>query len=476
MSFVALTGEPDIRVRLQPGWRLEKSPDGDAFVAIGEFGATPPFGAWAPDFAAANERLAEGAPLAELRDAAIRAGGAHRAAAYVIFLQGLSRWGFVDFPLCDEEGERAVVLPQWDGWAPKLAAEAPPAGAELDRFACLRQGGDGWLVESPLSGGRVRLSGLADLEAPIVRRALAGSGFLAGAPGGDDAARGVALEQWEFHDLLFHTHNRRGFHRDPFGASFPYIDKIPPPPARRDRWPGERIALARAPNDTGGESFAEVLERRRSVRHYDESRPISARDLGALLDRAARVREFQTVTIGDFAGKTSPFEISHRPYPNGGASYELEIYPVIDRCDGLEPGFYHYDSAEHALARISGRTPEVDGVFADARVATGGLANPQIVLAIAARFSRVMWKYKSIAYGVVLRNTGALYQTLYLAATELGLSPCGVGSGDTARFARISGLDPVIEGTVGDFILGGPPDPNVPNPRTLRPPPPPPSP
>ena len=101
-------------------------------------------------------------------------------------------------------------------------------------------------------------------------------------------------------------------------------------------------------------------------------------------------------------------------------------------------------------------------MFADAQTATASVAKPQIVLAIAARFSRVMWKYRSIAYGVILRNTGALYQTLYLAATELGLSPCGVGSGDSARFARATGLDPTVEGTVGDFILGGRP---VPGPR-----------
>ena len=88
------------------------------------------------------------------------------------------------------------------------------------------------------------------------------------------------------------------------------------------------------------------------------------------------------------------------------------------------------------------------------------MADPQIVLAIAARFARVMWKYRSISYGVILRNAGALYQTLYLAATELGLSPCGIGAGDSATFARATGLDPVVEGTVGDFILGGPPRPS----------------
>ena len=458
MSFFALTREPDVRARLQPQWKLGRSPAGGGFVAVGPFGATPPFAAWAADFAAANARLADGAPLAELRDAVIRAGGAQRGAAYMIFLQRLCHWGAIEFALRDAAGERAVVLPQRAGWAPALPAEAPPAEAELDRFACLRREDGGWLVESPLSGARIRVAGLADLDAPIVRRALAGAGLLAGPPGAG-GARGDALAQWEFHDLLFHAHSRLGFHRDPLGASFPHMGEIAPLPARRAPWPGERIALARAPNDTGGESFAEVIERRRSIRHYDESRPISARDLGALLDRAARVRSFETVTIGNIAGKTSPFEISHRPYPNGGASYELEIYPVIDRCDGLDTGLYHYDAAEHALARIAGRTPEVDGVFADARVATGGLANPQIVLLIAARFSRVMWKYKAISYGVTLRNTGALYQTLYLAATELGLSPCGIGSGDAMRFARITGLDPVIEGAVTISSSAAPPIP-----------------
>ena len=200
-----------------------------------------------------------------------------------------------------------------------------------------------------------------------------------------------------------------------------------------------------------------MLERRRSERQYDESRPISLRDLGALFDRAARIRSKQNIQVGNFMGRTTGFEVTRRPYPNGGASYELEIYPIVDRCDGLESGMYHYDAATHELVRITGRTPEVEQILSDANLATAFTANPQIVLAFTARFARVMWKYKSISYGVILRNTGALYQTFYLAATELGLSPCGIGSGNSLLFARASGLDPVIEGTVGDFILGGPP-------------------
>ena len=468
MSFFTLTREPDVRARLRPQWKLGRSPAGGGFVAVGPFGATPPFAPWAADFAAANARLADGAPLAVLRDVVIRAGGAQRGAAWMIFLQRLCHWGAIEFALRDAAGERAVVLPQRAGWAPALPMEAPPAEAELDRFACLRRQDGGWLVESPLSGARIRVPGLADLDAPIVRRALAGAGLLAAPPA--DGARGDALAQWEFHDLLFHAHSRLGFHRDPLGASFPHMGEIAPLPARRPPWPGERTALARAPNDAGGESFARVLERRRSVRRYDEDRLISLRDLGALLDRAARARSFETIVVGAAADRTSAFEVSRRPWPNSGACYELEIYLAVDRCDGLAPGFYHYDAADHALARISGRTRDVDGMLMDARIGTGGQANPQIALVIAARFARVMWKYKSIAYGLILRNVGALYQTLYLAATELGLSPCGVGAGDAMRFARATGLDPVVEGAVGDFILGGPPAAAPPDPRRSPPP------
>ena len=102
----------------------------------------------------------------------------------------------------------------------------------------------------------------------------------------------------------------------------------------------------------------------------------------------------------------------------------------------------------------------MDAFFTDTKIATAGQADPQIVLAIAARYARVTWKYRSISYAVILRNTGVLYQTLYLAATELGLSPCGLGTGNAALFAQMTGLDPVVEGTVGEFILGGRPRPS----------------
>ena len=456
MGFVDLTKVPAILVRLPAGHEIARSPDGGSFVLKSPLGEGPPFARYVREFERANALLRGGVPLKELRDAVIEAGNPSLAASYLVMLQRLHRLRVFELPLVDETGEQAVLLPQREDHVPRLAAEPPPTDASLDRFACLRRAEGGWLLESPLAGACLRISDLGALDVPVVRRALAAEGFLETA-GGETGPRGQALAQWEFHDLLYHWHHRPGWHRDSVGATYPYIGEIEPLPAVRPPWPGERISLPVAADGAGGESLARVLEQRRSERFYDEERRISLTDLGALLDRAARVRDRYTTPVGNALGKTCEFELTRRPYPNGGASYELEIYPIVDRCDGLDSGLYHYDAATHELVMIAGRTPDVEGILEEAKVATGYLADAQIVLAISARFARVMWKYKSISYGVILRNAGALYQSLYLTATDLGLSPCGLGTGNSARFARVTGLDPVIEGTVGDFILGGPP-------------------
>ena len=115
---------------------------------------------------------------------------------------------------------------------------------------------------------------------------------------------------------------------------------------------------------------------------------------------------------------------------------------------------YHYDSWRHALVRIPADEVDLERMLRHAQLAMRAAGMPQAVLAVAARFPRVFWRYKGIGYGNILRNTGALYQTLYLVATELGLAACALGSADSMLFARATGLDPLVEGTVGDFVVG----------------------
>src|SRR4029079_12562303 len=113
-----------------------------------------------------------------------------------------------------------------------------------------------------------------------------------------------------------------------------------------------------------------------------------------------------------------------RPYPGGGACYELEIYLAVQACDGLEPGLYHYDPLEHALSTIAGMSPAVATLIDAARFSSGnpgGAVHTLVVLA--PRFQRIYWKYESLAYALILKDVGALYQTMYLVATAMGLAP-----------------------------------------------------
>ena len=79
------------------------------------------------------------------------------------------------------------------------------------------------------------------------------------------------------------------------------------------------------------------------------SRPITLAELSRFLDSTARVlsRWTSRVDLGD-GGPLVTYAV--RPYPSAGASYELELYLAVDKCEGLARGFYHYDAGGHALA------------------------------------------------------------------------------------------------------------------------------
>ena len=147
-------------------------------------------------------------------------------------------------------------------------------------------------------------------------------------------------------------------------------------------------------------------------------------------------------------------ELSRRPYPGGGAMYELEIYPVVRRCAGVNPGLYHYDPLNHQLAQIDAADADIQALLKDAHSSSGEQGMPQVLLIITARFGRLFRKYRSLAYALVLKHVGVLYQNLYLVATNMNLAPCSLGAGDSDRFAQASGLNYIEESSVGEFMLG----------------------
>jgi SagB-type dehydrogenase family enzyme len=357
-------------------------------------------------------------------------------------LESASRWVLSRFAYCRRVGER-------------LAIESPRA----DCLVRLDHAAIGLLLTQlaePVSAGEL-MDGAAGLPHESVRtllELLAGAGLLlqAGPDGTTSEDHDPAVRQWEFHDLVFHRRSRVGRNQQMYGGTFRFLGQIEPLPALKPPNASEVIELYRPDLEALKVSdlpFTGVVEGRRSVRQYGE-RPLSARQLGELLFRAARVRQ---VFEADSTHGV-PYATSERPYPGGGACYELELYPVVNQCEGLVPGLYHYDPLTHALGRIRGKDKLVEALIGDVAWVTGGAGEPQVLIGITARFQRVSWKYEGIAYALVLKDVGVLYQTLYLVATAMGLGPCAVGSGRDDLFSAAIGTDYLVESAVGEFMLG----------------------
>jgi SagB-type dehydrogenase family enzyme len=203
-------------------------------------------------------------------------------------------------------------------------------------------------------------------------------------------------------------------------------------------------------------SLGEVIERRASIRSYSPQ-AMSLEQLATFLYRVARVKELGRFEVASPDGRDhATVEVTSRPYPGGGQAHELELYLAIRACDGVDAGLYHYDPLGHALEEVRSLDATVDALLGYSCISAQLAEPPPILIVIAARIARVAWKYDAIAYATVLKDVGVLYQTMYLVATAMHLAPCALGSGSPDMFADATGLDPLVETSVGEFMLGLP--------------------
>lgn len=452
----------------------------DDTIVLASPSGSVPLDSLTPGLRAALLRLAQGGAT---RDDLARLVHAHDGPDGIPGLYvRLARWGargLFRYSVLANGRPYLTVEPLAAGWQPGRTALAQTDPVRLSRFAAWRRDGDHLVVESPLAPARILLADpsaaalLAQLVKPMsavavaallptsdVETALGLLGLLLDAgvlgqvrPDGavDDEVDPV-LAQWEPLDLQFHTRTRTARHVEQFGPTFRFLGRIPPLPAVKPLPEGPRIALFRpdiAHLRTADPPLTAVLEDRRSLRAYGEP-PIHVDQLGELLFRVGRVRRLQP--YDDTSG--ARYETTDRPYPSGGAAYELELYLAVARCAGIEPGVYAYDPLGHQLIGVAGPSPALDTIMSEAAEAARLTSDPQVLLVCTSRFPRTSWKYQGGAYALTLKHVGVLYQSLYLVATALGLAPCALGGGDAHRLAEVAGLDFYAESAVGEFLLG----------------------
>jgi putative peptide maturation dehydrogenase len=187
----------------------------------------------------------------------------------------------------------------------------------------------------------------------------------------------------------------------------------------------------------------EALARRRTVRSFDVERPMTAEELGVVLFYAFGCHRYLPVTDDVVAlGKTSP---------SGGGLHPTEIYPLLLRVEGLEPGVYHYEVGRHALALIEPLSLTEATLVAEKFTCNQGFAqHAHALFVLSARFYRSYWKYRrhKRAYGVLLLDAGHLSQTFYLVCADLGLGAFVTAAVNGIDIEERLGLDGFGEGVL----------------------------
>jgi len=177
----------------------------------------------------------------------------------------------------------------------------------------------------------------------------------------------------------------------------------------------------------------DVLSARRS-RGPLERRPLSVRELGAVLETA------YTVTAG------------RRPVPSGGALYPLELYVLALTLEHAECSTFHYDPFGHRLARLG---PLDADLLAAALVEPALAERAAAVLVVTAMFWRSRFKYGLRGYRFALLEAGHVVQNVALAAAALGLSALPVGGFYDRRLDALVGADGLDEASLYAVVLGG---------------------
>jgi SagB-type dehydrogenase family enzyme len=464
---------PIIAARLNGRFSLHMQADGSIAAVSGDYSVS--LGQFNAAAIARAGHLTTGLPIASLAGKSVLARQIHA------LVRRLAQHGLLDYRLFSprDAQDLVVIEPQIAEYWPQRAKLSSGDTIVLSRFAYLRRRGNEMVLESPRAGALFRIcdpaiaATLAALSQPQKISKLRKQGVslnldLLGllldsemlikldAKDGDghrlnEGDRNLVL--WDFHDLVFHARSTEGRHANPVGGTYAHAGAVPPLPAVRPSWPGKKISLDTfATPEQPGAPFAALLRARHSTRDFDDQHPITLAELAQFLDTTARVlSEWKSGTDVDGGPEVS---YSSRPYPAAGSAYELELYLTVSNCEGLARGLYHYDSGGHALVPIDASARQIQALSMAAEFAMDASGPPQILITIAARFGRISWKYSSIAYSLILKDVGCMIQTFYLAATDMGLGGCAIGTGNVDLFAKMTGLEFHVEGPVGQFALG----------------------
>jgi putative peptide maturation dehydrogenase len=274
----------------------------------------------------------------------------------------------------------------------------------------------------------------------------------------------LAGAQWNVYAALYHSLTK--WHdvdyRQVFGDELAEVPVVaaglaarhiaehgPPPAAFHERPDALAIHELSLPDEENG--LVDLLRRRKTTRLFDRDEALSESALSSVLHAVYGCHAYASMAPGIVALK--------RTSPSGGGLHPTEVYPLVIRTDGVEPGLYHYRGSDHVLELLRPLTTEAsEQLAAEFTAGQAYFASAAVLFVMTARFYRSFWKYRrhQKAYSAVLMDAAHLSQTLYLVCTELGLGAFVTAAVNGANIEEALRLDGVSEGAIAVCGCGRP--------------------
>jgi len=200
--------------------------------------------------------------------------------------------------------------------------------------------------------------------------------------------------------------------------------------------PGSNVMPLPEPVRSGVISIEYVIDRRRSVREFNDDQ-VAIKDLGQLLWAA------QGIT-GEDGFK--------RAAPSAGAKYPMEIFVVAGEVTWLGPGVYRYRPESHDLDLV--KKGDFRQALSDEALSQEWVANAPLSIVITGVYERTMEKYGERGIRYVHIEAGAVAENIYLQAAALHLGTAYVGAFSDEGVQAILGVDDVAP--LGILPVGAP--------------------
>ncbi|WP_432092993.1 SagB family peptide dehydrogenase [Streptomyces sp. bgisy100] len=141
-----------------------------------------------------------------------------------------------------------------------------------------------------------------------------------------------------------------------------------------------------------------------------------------------------------------------RATPSAGGLYSCDLFLLVNRVTGIEPGLYYLHPGRRELQLV-----RADRSWADVTAQTGyqGRADEAAAMVVyTGAFRRNQWKYRERGYRTVLLDCGHLAQSVVLTATALGLVAHPMIAFVDDYFNDLVGVDGVDDAVLYLTLLG----------------------